>query len=245
MSIARPTAAVVLFALSVALLMLVVLDLRDNDGAAVMIALFGIPMIAAAIVVQFYLSAAAGIRAERPMQALEEMQDAQRVSRSFLWWILLVLPVGVLAGAVFAILREPDYFLGDGPWMLIWLPIFVAVALLLGGVVWFFFVFPVALLVKAVRASLRGEGAPAMYVWPIVLLLIGALCIVGGLSTDFATVGKAATIPVILSILGIPGPYQVLWEPGLWIVRGIIAVLMVLFVATWLKDRPARRAEKR
>jgi len=239
-SITRPTAVVVVLALAIAWLLLTVVDLRDADGAASTMSMFGIPMIASAIVIQLWTSAAAAIRLERPMRALEEMPAGARVRRSFLWWIGGVLPAGILAGFCVAVAREPDYFLSDGPWMLIWIPVFVAVAMLCGALVWFFVVFPIALLVKALRATARGEGTAGMYVWPVVLLLLAALCIVGGLSTDFAAVGKAAAVPLVAAILGLPGEYKVIWEPGLWIVRGIVAVLLLFLIASALADRSSR-----
>ena len=239
-SITRPTAVVVVLALAVAWLLLTVVDLRDADGAASMMGMFGIPMIASAIVIQLWMSAVTAVRLERPMRTLEEMPGAPRVRRSFLWWIGGVLPAGILAGSCVAVVREPDYFLSDGPWMLIWIPVFVALAMLLGALVWFFVVFPIALLVKAVRATVRGEGTAGMYVWPVVLLLLAALCIVGGLSTDFAAVGKAAAVPVVATILGLPGEYEVIWEPGLWIVRGIVAVLLLFLIGSALADRSSR-----
>ncbi|MDP5226591.1 hypothetical protein Q9R02_05415 [Arthrobacter sp. YJM1] len=232
-----PTAAVVIVALAIAWLLLTVLDLQENDGAAPTTALFGIPAAVSALVIQFYLAAAAAIRPEKPMHSLEAMPGAQRVRRSFLWWVLGVLPAGILAGFGVAMLREPDYFFGDGPWMLLWIPVFVALAMLLGAVVWFFLVFPLALLVKAVGLTSRGEGSPDLFVWPIVLLLLGVIAVVGGLSTQFGGVGRAAYGPIIAAVLGVPGNYRVLWEPGLWIVRAILAVILLWFGGRALANR--------
>ncbi|WP_124896562.1 hypothetical protein [Microbacterium sp. Y-01] len=124
----RPVAAIVLGALAVSWMILTVLDLRENDGAGPIIAMFGIPALAAAVIIQIVMA---------------RLGERKRVPKAVFWWVLAVLPLGTLAGFVVAILRDPDYFIADeGPWMLIWVPIFIVVGLLLGALVWFFFVFP-------------------------------------------------------------------------------------------------------
>ncbi|MDX2400459.1 hypothetical protein [Microbacterium algeriense] len=126
----RPVAAIVLGALAVSWMILTVLDLRENDGAGPIIAMFGIPALAAAVIIQIVMM---------------RMGERKRVPKAVLWWVLAVLPLGTLAGFVVAILRDPDYFIADeGPWMLIWVPIFIVVGLLLGALVWFLFAVPAA-----------------------------------------------------------------------------------------------------
>ncbi len=126
--------------------------------------------------------------------------------KAVFWWVLAVLPLGTLAGFVVAILRDPDYFIADeGPWMLIWVPIFIVVGLLLGALVWFFFVFPLVSLVTVIRLIARGEAKPGALIMPIVLLSLGVLSIVGGLSIDTDSSGRASWGSIIAAFLGLPG----------------------------------------
>lgn len=226
-SIARPTAAIVIVALAFNWLLLTLLDLRDNDGAGGIIAMFGIPALASSIIIQI---------------ATMRLAPTVRLDRSFLWWALVVFPAGTLIAFVVAILRDPDYFIADGPWMLIWIPIFVGVGLLLGALVWFFFVWPSVMLVTRVRAIARGEStAGGALVLPLVLISLGVLCIIGGLSVDTEHSGRASWGAIIAALFGIPGAYDVIWPPGLWIVRGIVAAIVLVFAIPALKRRVARR----
>ncbi|NKF32654.1 hypothetical protein HER21_40215, partial [Pseudomonas sp. BGM005] len=99
-----PVAAIVIAAVAINWMLLTMLDLRDNDGAAPHIAMFGIPAIASALVIQIVMS---------------RLGERKRVPGPVLWLMLLVLPVGTLLGFVVAILRDPEYFIGDdSPWTL-------------------------------------------------------------------------------------------------------------------------------
>lgn len=223
----RPVAAIVLVALAVEWMLLTLLDLRDNDGAAPLIAMFGIPALAAALIIQLVMS---------------RLGDRKRVPLAVLWWVLAVLPLGTLAAFGVAVLREPDYFVGDeGPWMLLWVPVFIVVGLLLGALVWFFFVFPLFSLVTVIRLIRRGEATPRALIMPLVLVGLGVLSVVGGLSIDTDASGRASWGAIIAAFLGLPGGYDVVWEPGLWVVRGIVLAIVLAFGVPALRDR-ARRA---
>lgn len=226
-SAAGPVAAVVVVAVAFAWLLLLVLDLRDDDGAGPTIALLGIPALASSVIVQIVMSRAGG----------------RRPGAAVLWWSLAVLPAGILVGFVGALFREPEYFIGDtGPWMLVWIPLLVVVGLLLGAPVWFFAVFPLAMLPRAIRSVVRREARPTALVLPLVLLSLGVLCVVGGLSIDTDRTGRASWGAIIASFLGLPGAYDVVWEPGLWIVRGIVAgILLVTVVPALLRRLRGRR----
>lgn len=219
----RPVAAVVLVAVALAWLLLTVLDLRENDGMAPLLAMFGLPALASAIVIQLVIT---------------RISERRHVPRPVLWWMLAVLPTGILAAFVAAIVRDPEYFIGDdGPWMLIWVPIFVVVGMLLGALLWFFFVFPLVNLGTAIGRIVRGEVSAVVVVIPLVLLAIGVLCVIGGLSVDTDGSGRASWGAIIASFFGIPGAYDVIWEPGLWIVRGIVAAIVLVFAVPALAGR--------
>lgn len=219
----RAVAAIVIGALAISWMMLAVLDLQDNDGAAPIIAMFGIPAIASALVIQIVMT---------------RLGKRKRVPKPVLWLMLAVLPLGTLLGFVVAIVREPDYFIGDdSPWMLVWVPIFICVGVMLGALVWFFFVFPLATLARVVRAISRGEARPTALIMPVVLLALGVVCIVGGMSVSSGEVGRRAEAQIIAAFFGIPGTYEVIWAPGLWIVRGIIAAIVLLFAVPAVRYR--------
>lgn len=224
----RSVAAVVILAIAFAWLLLAFLDLRDNDGIAGTIAIFGIPAVAAAIIIQIVFDRAV---------------SKKRIDRAVLWWALLVLPVGVLGAFVVAVIRDPEYFLMDGPWMLIWIPIFVFLGILLGALVWFFFVFPSAMLIRNAVAIARGQMRASMLIPPSVLLALGVLCIAGGLAIDTDGIGRMAWGAIIASFLGIPGDYEIIWEPGLWIVRGIVVAIALVFLIPAVRSRLRSDAE--
>lgn len=222
----RAVAAIVIGALAISWMLLAVLDLQDNDGAAPIIAMFGIPAIASALVIQIVMM---------------RLGKRQKVPKPVLWLMLVVLPLGTLLGFVVAILREPEYFIGDdGPWMLVWVPIFICVGVMLGALVWFFFVFPLATLARVIRAISRGEARATAVIMPLVLLALGVVCIVGGLSISSGEVGRRAEAQIIAAFFGLPGTYEVVWEPGLWIVRAIIATIVIVFAVPAIGARLRR-----
>lgn len=185
--------------------------------------MLGIPAVASAIVIQIVVG---------------RTPEPTRPPRAVLWWMLVVLPAGILAAFPVAIARDPDYFIGDdGPWMLIWVPIFIGVGVLLGALLWFFFVFPLVRLWTAIGRIARGEATASSVVVPLVLLALGVLCVVGGLSIDTDGSGRMSWGAIIAAFLGLPGGYDVIWEPGLWIVRGIAVAITLLFVVPAVVER--------
>ncbi|MBP3976588.1 hypothetical protein [Microbacterium sp. BLY] len=211
----RPVAAIVLSALAVSWMILTILDLRENDGAGPIIAMFGIPALAASVIIQIVMT---------------RLGDRKRVPKAVFWWVLAVLPLGTLGGFVVALIRDPEYFIADdGPWMLVWVPIFIIVGLLLGALVWFFFVFPLVSIVTVIRLMARGEAKGGALIMPLVLMSLGVMSIVGGLSIDTESSGRASWGSIIAAFFGLPGRYEVLWEPGMWIVRGIVLAIVLVF----------------
>nr|WP_201470813.1 hypothetical protein [Microbacterium hydrocarbonoxydans] len=224
----RAVAALVLGALAVSWMLLAVLDLRDNDGAAPLIAMFGVPAITSAFVIQIVMT---------------RLGERKRVPKPVLWLMLAVLPLGTLLGFVVAFLREPEYFVGEeSPWMLIWVPIFICVGVMLGALVWFFFVFPLVSLAKVIRLIVRREAQPTALIMPLVLLALGVVCIVGGMSMSSGEVGRRAEAQIIAAFFGLPGSYEVIWEPGLWIVRGIVAAIVIVLAVPAIAARLRRGA---
>jgi hypothetical protein len=230
-SAVRATAGIVLVSLALAWLILGVLDLDDNDGVGPNIALFGIPALASALIIQAVIG---------------RLPASPRPQPAVLWWTLVVLPAGILAGFGVAILRDPDYFIGDdSPWMLVWIPILVGAGLLLGAVVWFFAVFPIATLLRLIPPVIRGDVDPTALLIPLVVLALGVVCVIGGLSIDTDGTGRAAWGAIIASLLGLPGAYEVRWPPGLWIVRGLVLAVVLATAGPGLLSRIRRRAERR
>ncbi|OAN33066.1 hypothetical protein [Microbacterium sp. H83] len=227
----RSVAAIVVVALAINGLLLAVLDLKDDDGAAPIIAMFGVPALASALVIQIIMS---------------RLSERRRVPAPVLWLMLAVLPFGTLLGFVVAIAREPEYFIGEeSPWMLVWVPILICVGVMLGAVVWFFLVFPLASLMRVIRLLSRGEAKPAALIMPLVLLTLGVVCVVGGLSVSTGEIGRRAETQIIAAFFGLPGTYDVIWEPGLWIVRAIVAVIVATFAVPALAARLRTRADAR
>lgn len=229
--IGRPVAAIVLVAIAIAWMLVTLLDLRENGGMAPIIAMFGIPALAASVIVQLVMAS---------------LGERRRLPEPVLWWTVVVLPLGILAAFIVALLREPEYFVGDdGPWMLVWVPIFIGLSLLLGAVIWFFFVFPLVSLATVIGRIARREAKVSAVAMPLTLLALGVLCVVGGFSIDADGSGRASWGSIIAAFLGIPGAYDVLWEPGLWIVRGIVGGIVLMFVGPALQRRLRARADDR
>ena len=225
----RLVAGIVVVALAINWMLLALLDLQDNDGAAPIIAMFGVPAIASSLVIQIIMT---------------RLGERKRVPAPMLWLMLAVLPIGTLLGFVVAILREPDYFIGDeSPWMLVWVPIFICVGVMLGALVWFFFVFQIAGLIRLVPMIRRGEAAPTSLIMPLIFLSLGVVSIVGGLSVSSGEIGRRAETQLIAAFFGLPGTYEVVWQPGLWIVRAIVLAIVLAIAIPALAERRRRRQD--
>lgn len=225
--VVRPAVLTVVAGTVLAWFLLTVLDLQDADGAAPIIAMFAIPALVSAVVFQLVV--------DRPKD--------ERFPRAVMVWIVLIaFPLAILGGFVVAILREPDYFVGDeGPWMLVWIPLFVAVALLGGVIVNFFLVFPIVLAVRILRGIRRGETRPAALLLPAVLFTLGVVAVIGGLSLQTGTVGQPAQALIVMALLGVPGPYEIHSELGLWIVRGLLLAIVAVIIIPFVLGRRAER----
>lgn len=223
----RPAALVCSIGVLVAW-MLVLVEPSDNDGASGILTMVGVPALCVAVLCIVAFTATA------PTRAAEG-------GRRWMWWPLAVLPAGVLGALAVSVLRAPDYFIGDeSPWMLLWMPFFVAIGLLLGPVVAAFWLGPVVLVCATIVRILRGQAKAISLVLPLAWLSVGALTLIGAASVDAEGVGRLAYPNLILAFFGLPGAYEVVWPPGLWIVRGIVLALVLVFTAPrWLRPRTA------
>ncbi len=224
--IARWTAGLVGFGLVYTASSVLVVDPAANDGANPLFVMFGVPAVVTSLVIQFAFH--------------ESVNRSHRLGRAFLWWLLLVLPVGLWVGLGAMILRDPEYFIQeDATWWELLIPVVgVYCGILAGALVWFFFVLPIASLISALVRIARREVGPSMVVVPLAHLSLGVLILLLPMSvgTDRP---RQAVMGGLLAIFGIPGNYEVTSELGLWIVRLILIALVLGFVV------PAWRARRR
>ena len=210
--------------------MLVLVEPSDNDGASGLLMLFGVPTLCVAVLC-IVVATRTG------------MSRAFASDRRWLWWPLCVMPVGVLAALAVSVLRSPEYFIGEeSPWMLLWMPVFLAVAMLLGIVVAAFWLGPVVALWITVASVIRGKAKPTALILPLVWLAIGVLILIGAASVSAEGVGQLAYGNLILALFGLPGAYVITWMLGLWIVRGMVLALVLLFTVPGWRARRADRA---
>ncbi|KQR84770.1 hypothetical protein ASF96_15180 [Microbacterium sp. Leaf179] len=226
-SVALPVAVIVLAGLVVAAVLLLFFDPSANDGAASIIGAGGVPLAVSALTIQMVFPA---------------VQAKTRLRRSFLWWTLGVLPVGILALSVPGILRDPEYFEGvvGGLGATLFL---VVIGLLLGAVAWFFVVLPVALLVTAVGRVLRGERpAAAWFLVPLGALALDVAIMLSATAVDPVGVrGRAGGVRTVLAILGATDGVRVESEPALWSARAFWLIALGCFAGAWWTARRAAR----
>lgn len=226
--IATWTAALVLLGLGFTAVSAFWADPEANDSANPLFVMFGIPAVVTSLVIQ--------------IAAHDSAIRNRRLGRAFLWWLLLVLPVGVLAGLGVMILRNRDYFIQEDStgWDLVLPVVGVYCGILAGALLWFFFVFPIANLMGVLVRIARREVGLSMVVIPLAHLSLGALILLLPMSVDAHGTSLRGVVPSgIFAILGIPGNYEVTSELGLWIVRLILIALVLGFVV------PAWRARRR
>ena len=221
------TAVVVVTTVILATVPLLLLDPRADDGAAPMVAIIGFPLVATAIVIEI-------CRHQRNLQ--------RGVPRTVLIWLLGVMPAGLLALVGPAMLAEPEYFTAETPGgfirTLFGMLALIAIAILLGGLVWFFVLFPLSAIVTQVGAAIRGKGFhPGALVVPLLMLAVPAIAIVAALALDGLAPGRAAGSQFLFALLGIPAGYDVVWPTGLWIVRGLVLGAILVAVAAWWRAR--------
>lgn len=236
-SLLRPVIALVACGLGSGVLLLWALDPSANDGAAAFLTMVGVPMVVVALTIQ--------------MVAHNSLKH-RRVRFDFLWWLFAVLPAGLLAASVPAILSEPDYFGSASIGGTLGVLGMQAVLLLLGygfgALLWFFIVMPLFHLVGSVIRLVRGEkNAAAGLIMPLILLTLGTVILVGAGALDLsaALAGRFGWPQIAMALLGIPGSYRVESELGLWIVRGLLVAATLVFLVPWWTARRSRKATRR
>ncbi|WP_350347679.1 hypothetical protein ABIQ69_13695 [Agromyces sp. G08B096] len=230
-TVTLPIAVVSLLAVVLSAIPLLLLDPQADDGFAVFAAVAGVPMLASAVVI-LIVSRTVG--------------SSRRFSPRALWWVLVVMPLGILACSVPTILGNAEYFeaetAGGFIGTLALMLGIIVFAMALGGLVWFFGLFPLDMVVRLVERRVRGERISAgMFVVPLVFLALGAVIVIGGLSLDGLAPGRIAGGQILGALLGIPGTYDVAWPAGLWIVRILVAALLLALVVPAILRRARTR----
>jgi hypothetical protein len=235
-SIAKPVAAFVVAGLAVAAVQMLALDPQANDGAATFVAAFGVPMVVVALSIQL---------------VMHNTLHNRRTRFGFVWWPLVVLPLGILALSVPSILASPDYFEAtDAGGIAAALGIHLMLILfgtLFGALLWFFIVMPSwQLVLTFVRIARREPHAAVGLIMPSVLLALGVFILLGAGALDLtgALPGRFAAPQIVLALLGLPGNYGVQSPLLLWLMRGLLLAIVLVFVVPWWLDRRASRARR-
>ncbi|ARJ06874.1 hypothetical protein B5808_17825 [Cnuibacter physcomitrellae] len=232
----RPTVSIlpwviglVVAGLTVSAVASLALDPSAGDGAATLVAGFGVQMVAVAVVCVLLAHHSLAFR---------------RTRFDFLWLLFGVLPIGSLLLAIPAILSDPVYFDATSPpgfWSTLALhAVLILVGALFGPLLWFFILMPVSQLVGGVVALARGEKPPVFrFVTPIVMLALAAFILLGAGALDLgaALPGRFAAPQIVLAMLGLPGSYVVASPLLLWVCRGILLALLVAFLGSWWARR--------
>lgn len=236
-SILRPVIALVACGIGVGVLLLWALEPSANDGAAAFLTMTGVPMVVVALTIQ--------------LVAHNSLRH-RRVRFDFLWWLFAVLPIGLLAASVPAILSDPAYFgsasVGGTLGVLTMHTVLLLLGFGFGALLWFFIVMPLFQLIGTVIRLVRGEkNAAAGLIMPLILLALGGVILVGAGALDLsdALPGRFGWPQIVMALLGIPGSYRVESELGLWVVRGLIVAAALVFLVPWWATRRSRRATRR
>ena len=214
-SISFPVAVFSLIALAVAAVPLLLLDPDSADGSP-MLLLFLFPMIAGAVIIELVVLCKLG------------QQDPDW---TLLWWPLVVLPAGLLALSVGPMLADPGYFdvssFSSAVGVMFSFALLVFFGLGLSFVFWALVVFPLRMLGLAVFDAVHGNRVAGFRFYaPLIFLAIPALSATVVLSLGELEGSRAAIGQIVQALLGIPGEYEIVWEPGLWIVRAIMVALV-------------------
>jgi hypothetical protein len=231
-SITFPVALISLITLAIAAVPLLLLDVDRVDGLPMLLSLFLFPMIAGALIIELVVLCKLG---------------QQEPDWALLWWPLVVLPVGLLAMSLGPMLAHPDYFdvtgFSSGAGVMLVFTFLIVLGLGVGFLFWALVVFPLRVLCLAGFDAIRGDRVVAgRFYGPLVLLAIPAICVTVVLSLGDLEASRAVVGQFVLALLGIPGDYEVVSEPGLWIVRGI--ALALIGGAIWASMRNKKNDHK-
>lgn len=139
-----------------------------------------------------------------------------------------LISIAVLLPALFSgVFVDQSTNAADAVWLILLSQFFI---LLSAPLVAAFVLVPLQLVAKGMVAIIRGDKS--QYHLGIVGLLIAGLTafiLVGTLAVAPANPFPVGSIEVVLSILGIPGNYEIQSELYLWVVRGIVAFYIAVF----------------
>lgn len=231
-SISFPVAIISLTTLAIAAVPSVLLDPDRVDGLPMLLSLFLFPMIAGGLIIELVVLCKLG---------------QQEPDWTLLWWPLVVLPAGLLAMSIGPMLAHDDYYdvtgFSSAAGVMLSFALLVFFGLGVSFLLWALVVFPLRVLGLAAFDASRGERVAAGRVYaPLALLSIPAISVTVVLSLGELEANRGAAGQIVLALLGIPGDYEIGWEPGLWIVRGI--TLALIGSAVWASVRSKRSARK-
>lgn len=228
-SLTPSIALVSILAVAVAAVPLLLIDPTEHEGAAVIVGVFGVPMVASAVMIALVM----------------RRGTVRTIARGALWWPLLVMPAGIVLCLIPAMTAHPEYFVVDTFWSgvgsVAGMLLFCYAGVLCGALLWFFVVFPLVELVLGLVAMTRGQKRGGGHFGaPLFLLPLTAIILVGAFSLDGLLPGKMATGQLLMALLGIPGSYEVTWEAGLWIVRALVVGVILLWTIPAIRRRRLR-----
>lgn len=222
------SAVTVALALLIAALPLVLFpDAGANDGAGPMTAIFGIPMVATAVLIHL---------------ALLRRGEGRLVARMLPWVLGIVFGIVVLA--IPAALTDRAYYEAETlPGMLATLAGFAVIALLGAGcgvVLWFVVLTPVASLVLGIAEAWRGEAVRrSSIVVPAIVLAVEIAIVVLVIALNVEEPQDLVAVQIVGALFGIAGLYPEVSPVGLWIVRALLVAVAVTGVVLTVSRRPA------
>lgn len=217
-SLTRPIAWICSAAVLLSAVTLLLADPRSNNSVLLIIGIGGLPMLATALVIELLR------QTHRPRQS---------VRPQLLWWLLGVMPAGIIVLAAVMLLRDPAAFGVSSPGEFVTTLFTLAggifVGILAGGLCWFFVVFPVGAIAQAVGEFRRdGRFSFSRILIPVLMLMLTTVILVSIASIDVLNPNPRNWWPGIAALLGVPAGYRVTSEVGLWIARGIVALGAIL-----------------
>ncbi|ATG54329.1 hypothetical protein CFK41_05715 [Brachybacterium ginsengisoli] len=231
-SISFPVAIITLSTLAIAAVPLALLDPDRVDGLPLLLSLFVFPMIAASVIIE--LVVLCKLQRQEPLWTL-------------LWWPLAVLPIGLLTMSIGPVLAHPDYFdvtsAASAAGVMLTFAFLVLLGLGVSFVTWALIVFPLRILGLAAVDAMRGERIARFRIFaPLLFLAIPTVSLTIVASLGELETSRAVVLQVVLALLSIPGEYEIVWGPGLWIVRGI--ALALIGVAIWARVATSARSTR-
>ncbi len=194
-------------------------DATDFDAS--LIVAFLIPLVASALCIETLTREAWG--------------NNRRVAPLVFWLWLLVMPLGVYSAAAYLVTLMPISYRGEGAgvwWGMLGIE---AIALLMSPLLWFFVLFPLGALIPLVGKVARGALPPRALSGAVILLSLGGIIVSASIAFDFG--GPRAWGPALLSVLGIPGNYDVESPVAAWICRALVLLIFIVLIDSFVVGR--------